>query len=270
MNSSACGSTMRSSEFSGKGSQCGIREDLRRRRRIDGPARRNPALREKRALRQSDLDCLETEDVGDGPVEPGLLAGEQIASERRREPVGERRCSRTRRAGRCLHAGDYPHPRRLPTTARRLLRGPSCRTEESARERVEVDAGTGHRLPSPQRHGPTIDRVATKPSFAVALRARGAPRRVRDPRPTARAPVPEVATPAPAPAEPVAAGRPPAGRVAAMPPAAVGANSSRCRRPPTTSGTRIRRGFAMPDTRRRAGREVGAVVRRRGRTTSRA
>ena len=51
----------------------------------------DPALREERAVRQSDLDRLEAEDVGDGPVEPRLLAREEVVAERRREPVGERR-----------------------------------------------------------------------------------------------------------------------------------------------------------------------------------
>ena len=68
-----------------------VRKELRGRVRVDGPARGDPALREKRAARQADLDRREAEDVGDGPVEPRLLAREQIASKRRREPVGERR-----------------------------------------------------------------------------------------------------------------------------------------------------------------------------------
>jgi len=49
------------------------------------------ALREKRTLRQTDLQCIEAEDVGDGLVEVRLLACQQVASEIGGEPVGERR-----------------------------------------------------------------------------------------------------------------------------------------------------------------------------------
>jgi hypothetical protein len=41
--------------------------------------------------RQTDLNGLEAEDVGDGAIEPRLLALVEVATERRREPVGERR-----------------------------------------------------------------------------------------------------------------------------------------------------------------------------------
>ncbi len=68
-----------------------IREQLRGRVEVDRPVRRDPALREERAARQPDLDRLEAEDVGDGPIEPGLLAREEVVSQRRLEPVGERR-----------------------------------------------------------------------------------------------------------------------------------------------------------------------------------
>ncbi len=58
---------------------------------VDAPMRRNAALREEDATRQSDLQRVEAEDVRDGLVEIGLLALEEVAAERRAEPVGERR-----------------------------------------------------------------------------------------------------------------------------------------------------------------------------------
>src|SRR6185369_422092 len=79
--------------------------------RVDGPVRRDAALRKKRALRQADLDRLEAEDVGDGTVEPRLLARQQVAPERSLEPLRERRRNRDRRSERGVHVSDYPHPR---------------------------------------------------------------------------------------------------------------------------------------------------------------
>ena len=68
-----------------------VRQHLGRRRDIDSPARRDPALREKRRGRQPDLDRVKAEDVGDGTVEPRLLARKQVAAERCLKPLGERR-----------------------------------------------------------------------------------------------------------------------------------------------------------------------------------
>ena len=68
-----------------------VGDEVRGRVVVERPARRDAALREERALRQADLQRVEAEDVGDGLVEIRLLAREQIAAERRREPVGERR-----------------------------------------------------------------------------------------------------------------------------------------------------------------------------------
>src|SRR5262249_41595838 len=62
---------------------------LSRRLRRHGPARRNSALREKGTRRQAELNRMKTEDVGDRPIEPSLLACESVATERGFEPIGE-------------------------------------------------------------------------------------------------------------------------------------------------------------------------------------
>ena len=74
-------------------------------------------------LRKSDLYGLEAEDVGDRPVEPGLLALVDVAPERCRKPVGERRrhVDADPLSRRSVHAGDYPHPR-----FHRQLHRPAC------------------------------------------------------------------------------------------------------------------------------------------------
>jgi hypothetical protein len=86
-----------------------IGEHLRRRHHVHGPARRDPALVEKWAGRQPDLDGVKTENVGDRPIEIRLLASQLIAAERCREPVCQHVWSG--RPRRSVHGADYPHPR---------------------------------------------------------------------------------------------------------------------------------------------------------------
>ena len=68
-----------------------VGEELGRGIVVERPPRRDPALRERRLLGQPDLERVATEDVGDGLVEVRLLALGEVAPERRREPLGERR-----------------------------------------------------------------------------------------------------------------------------------------------------------------------------------
>ena len=58
---------------------------------VEGPAGYDAALREKRTFGKADLQRMEPEDVRNGPIEIRLLAREQVAAERRREPRGDRR-----------------------------------------------------------------------------------------------------------------------------------------------------------------------------------
>ncbi len=68
-----------------------VGENLRGPLRCDGPSRGDPALRKERVRRESDLNGLKTEDVGDGPIEPRLFALMEVATQRCRQPIGERR-----------------------------------------------------------------------------------------------------------------------------------------------------------------------------------
>ena len=77
--------------FSGNGSQCGSASTCAGGVVVDGPPRGNPALGQKRAVRQADLYRVEPEDVGHRAIEPCLLAGEEVMAERRTKPFGERR-----------------------------------------------------------------------------------------------------------------------------------------------------------------------------------
>ena len=58
---------------------------------IERPARHDAALRQKRTLREPYLQRMKAENIGDGAVEIRLLARKQIAAQRRREPLRERR-----------------------------------------------------------------------------------------------------------------------------------------------------------------------------------
>jgi hypothetical protein len=74
----------------GKWQPMRVSPQLRGRIVVDAPSRGDPALRQQSVLGQPDLDGVVAEYVGHRAVEPRLLAGQQIAAERRGEPVGER------------------------------------------------------------------------------------------------------------------------------------------------------------------------------------
>ncbi len=75
----------------GKRQPMRIGDDVGRRIVIERPPQRNPALRQKRALGQPDLQRMKAENIGDRLIEIGLLPREQVLPEVGGEPLGQRR-----------------------------------------------------------------------------------------------------------------------------------------------------------------------------------